>query len=449
MRDSAWTRPFDLTYHKTSVWKSPFGEIAVQLNSTNLLPQLTLSPEAVADIWRQQSHSAKGWFICAPQPGTKFRINKVSWREAKSEHLLKVGLRYDSSSKSHIYEKMFGEIAETLEEDAEVSALDLVKLQAWYRFESKVLHISFSALYPDIVVQIRPIEPLKIVATPLSQELYRNTNEDFRSGVLTMDTAHRLVPLLSSDTMLDNYPCVGIWISGLGNTEDSLTHPFVWAALVRFTQLKQIKARLSADADQYRFLLLSFSKSIKFYETQVVGLAGQSCWRVITRSVVVPISQRSLPYSVVFTPDLPSFGNLTPESSIAHNLNSPDASDFSALQLCDLVECPPAAESNLVDTLEKQASEIKVLQEQIKKLNELVMTLTPCRTCRCNSVTNTPDVRKKTPPIYSPVAKPRQRQKSISRTGSTYEDEFALLKSLRMSKGPLEMVSPPSKEVRH
>lgn len=441
MKDAAWVRPFGLRFQKSTVWSSPIADFAVQFNSTNLLPQLTLSPEALADIWRQQNHNAKGWLVCSPQPGTKFRINKVAWREVKTEDLLKVGLRYDVGSKSQLYDEMLDNVAADLCEGSEISALDLVKLQAWYSLKAKALHVSFSALYPDIIVQLRPVDPLKIVATPLSHELYKSNSEVFRSGVLTMDTAHRLVPLMSLDVMLNTYPCVGIWIAGLG--DDSLTHPLVWAALVRFTQLSHIKARLSSDSEQYRFLLLSFGPSVKFYEAQIAGPNGPPCWRVITRSVDVPFSRSSLPYSVVFTPDLPSFGNLTQQSSIEFEENSPDATDISALQLCDLVDSQPTG-PNFSGILERQANEIRDLQAQIKKLSEVVATMTPCRSCRCSSMTNTPDVHKQASPAYSPVVKSRQRKKLNSRTVSTYEDEFALLKSLRMSKANL-MVSPPRK----
>jgi hypothetical protein len=340
---------------------------------------------------------------------------------------------------------MHADVTAALKDSTEIFALDLVKLQAWYRFESKVLHIAFSALYPDMLVQLRPMDSIKIVATPLSQELYRSSTGDLRSGVLTMDTGHRLVPLTTHDSMLASYPCVGMWVSGLGPAEDCLSHPFVWAALVCFTQLTQVKMRLSSDADEYRFVLLSFGKSMKFFEAQVMGSNGPICWRVISRSCSVPLSQKALPYSVVFTPDLPSFGNLTPQSSIGFDYNSPDTSGLSALQLCDLAANPP--DCNIVGTLEKQASEIKDLKVQVQKLSELVLSLTPCRACRCSSAVTTPDSRKLTPPAYSPVVKTHPRTNSFSRTGSTYDDELALLKSLRLSRGPLGGINlSPSKQ---
>ena len=127
--------------------------------------------------------------------------------------------------------------------------------------KSKELLITGTLLLPSQRLTLRPIYPLLTRNTTLSNSLFSVLRKDKtgcrrdseRTGFLTMDQGHRLLPLLESEPLAKEMPLLGVWVA-CGRS--GARNPLVFAAAVRFMYSKSIVER-SLQSGQ--FLLLLFA----------------------------------------------------------------------------------------------------------------------------------------------------------------------------------------------
>jgi hypothetical protein len=179
-------------------------------------------------------------------------------------------------------EKMMKSIERRISREQCIEPLDICRTLLIFAADkaSAKLQIKCEILYPSISFQFTPISPLKLVSTPLSVKLTQNKRDKFQAGYLTMDQSGRVLPLLPSDPLAYKYPIVGIWVSGIPESQNSkacpIMHPLVWANCVQYIENTNIKDKISPSLEENAFLFLHFSSKPKFFEAST---SGNPCWK--------------------------------------------------------------------------------------------------------------------------------------------------------------------------
>eukprot|EP00891_Asterochloris_glomerata_P000479 jgi/Astpho2/479/fgenesh1_pg.00011_%23_59_t len=140
---------------------------------------------------------------------------------------------------------------------------------------------------PGCSATLRPIYSKRVCNLPLAQTLAEDLRQrhqhpqvvSAQSGLLSMDQARSLLPLLADDPTAYTVPVVGVWVSGVA----SASHPLVWAACLKFLASGQLQDKaLMADG---AFLLLLYQTGTAqpaCFEVHVTGHEGSipvTMWR--------------------------------------------------------------------------------------------------------------------------------------------------------------------------
>ena len=180
------------------------------------------------------------------------------------------------------FDKMMKSIERHIIREQFIEPLDICRTLIIFAADKNTekLQIKCEILYPAISLQFTPICSLKLVSTPLSVKLTQNKREKFQAGYLTMDQSGRVLPLLPSDPLAYKYPIVGIWVTGIPESQNSkafpIMHPLVWANCVQFIENTNIKDKISPSLEDNCFLFLHFSNKPKFYEASTTD---NPCWK--------------------------------------------------------------------------------------------------------------------------------------------------------------------------
>lgn len=131
--------------------------------------------------------------------------------------------------------------------------------------KSKELRVDGSLLLPSQRLTLQPIYPLLTCDTTLSRSLSSVLKKEKtqgvrpvmrdrdRTGFLSMDQGHRLLPLLENEPLAKEMPLLGVWVACGAS---GVRSPLVWAACLRFMYSKSIVERaLQSGA----FLLLLYA----------------------------------------------------------------------------------------------------------------------------------------------------------------------------------------------
>ena len=114
-----------------------------------------------------------------------------------------------------------------------------------------------------------------MVATKLTKQLTSKapSRTELQTGVLTVDSEKRLMPLKGEDKAVSKYPIIGVWVSGLTlpdrkyeSKEDRDAEKIkvieeraeVWTACTRFLLLHDLFDRKSISSSKEVFLLVVF-----------------------------------------------------------------------------------------------------------------------------------------------------------------------------------------------
>ena len=111
-------------------------------------------------------------------------------------------------------------------------------------------------LAPNLSFDFYQISSLKLSPSSLASKLLARKEEhnEFKTGLLALDSEHRILPLLSFDNSMTQFPLVGIWVANVPSTNTSpqldIKSPLVWAAAIRFTlQSRDFKEVQSPSSD--------------------------------------------------------------------------------------------------------------------------------------------------------------------------------------------------------
>jgi hypothetical protein len=122
----------------------------------------------------------------------------------------------------------------------------------------------FQALLPDITFQAQSLNPIPVLATPLSLSLLQPQNIEGRDrmGYLSMNQTRKLVLLQNEDAAVSVAQLVGIWVrfqsprdcissNPRSASADALQHPLTWAAAIRFLFADRVKRRVFVADDTF------------------------------------------------------------------------------------------------------------------------------------------------------------------------------------------------------
>jgi hypothetical protein len=122
-------------------------------------------------------------------------------------------------------------------ETMNVCPLDFIRvnIKFWTDFGTEQLFAGVSVLLPNLSFKINPIQPLKIVSTPLSRLLLGKQTADDKehiqtnfeqfaqggkavaSGFISLDSDKRIYPLMPQDPLLAETAIVGLWMWGVSD----------------------------------------------------------------------------------------------------------------------------------------------------------------------------------------------------------------------------------------
>ncbi|DBA99043.1 hypothetical protein WJX77_007957 [Trebouxia sp. C0004] len=122
---------------------------------------------------------------------------------------------------------------------------------------------------PGSSVLLTPLYAKKVCQVPLSQSLQdgqqQATVKASQNGLLSMDQARSLLPLLADDPNAYGVPLVGVWVSGVA----SPTHPLVWLACLKFFATTQLQDKVMQGDRAFLLLLYAAGSHPSCYEVRV------------------------------------------------------------------------------------------------------------------------------------------------------------------------------------
>ena len=283
----------------SELWnRTPQGK-QVLLRMQSMLPQFKITSEVLKQLWSiSASERTKGSGICtaykySPAHFLSLKVTEVHFLMRgqvmpPADYLLYLSAQSAAlspdrlKSDDKIFDKMMKSIERHVVREQFLEPLDICRTLVLFAADkaSDKLQVKCEILYPAVSLQFTPIGPLKLVSTPLSVKLTQNKRDKFQAGYLTMDQSGRVLPLLPSDPLAYKYPIVGIWVTGIPESQGSkacpIMHPLVWANCVQFLENTNIKDKISPSLEENCFLFLHFASKPKFYEASTTDNA---CWR--------------------------------------------------------------------------------------------------------------------------------------------------------------------------
>ncbi|KAK9839583.1 hypothetical protein WJX84_011274 [Apatococcus fuscideae] len=142
---------------------------------------------------------------------------------------------------------------------------------------SQAARLEGLAMLPGVTLRITPLLTKRICPVPLALHLAQisarphSNHQQARpstghqpgptlrqNGILTLDQARNLLPILVSDPMAYLVPSVGIWLSGVTGPDD----PAVWAAAISFLATSQLQEKLLTPDKAFLVLLYTAEQAV-------------------------------------------------------------------------------------------------------------------------------------------------------------------------------------------
>ncbi|CAG9325779.1 unnamed protein product [Blepharisma stoltei] len=376
MQDSLiyWEKPIISSFQFTSLWECSKSELCMEISFDESLPTFQIAGDVLEEICHRNKNCVLKSF---KSKENKFCIEEVSW-EPSNNGDYSVPLQTSNITPTQIERSCDWALHKADSAIDLISrlpeAFDYIITLASYTIKEKI-EFSWSWIYPKASFQFKILPSFKIISNPLSKQLTHKSSEKFRTGLLTMDSLGRVIALLGTDPMVQQYPCVGIWVSGLNENKRS-SKLSLWSACFHYTQSKKIK-RLSSSQEKLSFMMVIFNKKVSFYE---VNLDESATWNL--HSVSIETTNLNKPLLV--------------SASLLNNpqLNSPS----NGLRTARFGESP-SLDCSISDILSQSQSDVSYFgpqsesfsrDQEIKKLQDQITNLT-------NLITNLPNVLMKTP----------------------------------------------------
>lgn len=222
-----WARKLKFNAIKASLWTLQPDTLTEALPASQYLPVLRMPPDIILEVWRQSrfSHSLNGVLVGFLEGSRHVNLEEVIWKSNRAKHSGDCGVAIRAHEQPtheeldgmlhRIISKLNSGLGTGREPSRVFSPVDLFKVCLIVEASESSLQLDCNLIYPDFSFSIVPARPIKIVSVELSRELVRSQSETFRSGLLTMDSSKRLIPLELKDPHVLTYPLVGVWVSGL------------------------------------------------------------------------------------------------------------------------------------------------------------------------------------------------------------------------------------------
>lgn len=216
MHLSVWSSPIEPHIVQAGLWPQSQASVSYLLEAKTFMPRLTVASDVLHDIRRKARLKTleTGYLQAYHQTDADFTVEDVQWLQLPKADLL-ITLHpkrlLTSADLSHARDKVLPH--SPTHQTPEVS--DFFRYVGTYTAEDEALHLRLAVVYPLCTFQLRRLEKrLKVVNSPLAQQLCAQDQDHFSSGFLTMDQSHRLLPMRASEQGAQTYPLVGIWIAG-------------------------------------------------------------------------------------------------------------------------------------------------------------------------------------------------------------------------------------------
>lgn len=212
-----WEKKIGRPASYADLWEiNPFAP-TITVNSESFIPSFRIKSEVLQEIWSEGAMHLSGCLGTYKQDLHRFNADRLSWESPLVSHF-NIHLLQDipETLLDKAYTKIQKRISQGIgtKEIRQVSHMDLLNLTCKYSVNSSCLSLDFYMLHPSLKLELRTISPFKIVSNPLTKILSHEAHTKFRTGILTMDQARRLLCLLPNDEIAITYPTIGIWAAG-------------------------------------------------------------------------------------------------------------------------------------------------------------------------------------------------------------------------------------------
>lgn len=215
MQLSAWSVPIAPHIASAGLWPQSLYKVSYELQAKGFLPKLTVASDVLHDIRRRARLRTldTGYLQAYHQSSEHFTVEDIQWLVQPNADLLVL-----------LHPKRLLTSADLMQaRDCTVSCCasgrtpiptDYFRFIGAYNSEGDALRLQLVVVYPLCTFELRKLEKrLKVVNCPLAQDLCSQSQDYFRSGFLTMDQSHRILPVQASDQAARTYPLVGIWVA--------------------------------------------------------------------------------------------------------------------------------------------------------------------------------------------------------------------------------------------
>lgn len=300
--------------------RTPQGK-AIASHASSMIPQFKLTSEALEVMWTvgagvETRNPLTGFLVghkFSPKHYLSVKLAECQWHISRATRpqgdyaiqLFPTRLESPAAEmleiERHEIDALLSTIQASLDsvrDDVSLEPLDICKAAIAFSIDkmNQMLYMKCELVHPSASLQFTPIQPLKLVSSPLTAQLIQEVKGrkgKFQTGFLTLDQSKRVLPMLVTDPMAYRCGLVGMWVSGVpapatisdNSRYSPLTHPLVWTAAMRYLQSSTIKDRVSPSPEQNTFLFIHFSANTKFYE---VATLEESVWRTVQSCYEVP-----------------------------------------------------------------------------------------------------------------------------------------------------------------
>lgn len=243
-----------------------------------------------------------------------------------------------------------------------VQPVDLLRVECYLTSDNHQISLHFLRVWPSLSLSFQPIAPLRIVSTELAVRLIKEKREDnkFRTGLLTMDKAKRLILLRAQDPHVPDLSLVGLWLSGLPKSKPDSCAQLLWSSSVHYL-LSSSLHRLSNSPLSLSFLLLITSSPLTLYEVTAMARPG---WVLSTADLLISGTEP---------------GDMTVPLRFEESLRNSVSSEASTRTSEDSSH---KLQSSAEDLIKEQTMVLKDLERQLTVLKQQMFTTAVPQTAR-------------------------------------------------------------------
>jgi len=272
--DTSVLRTISPSISPSNLWPASFGPPR-RLGPEPWLPQLTIASDVLNDLRKQADSLLTGYLLGYFQSSQITALEELYWTEAPPADLcirLDPRRRIADREVQAAIEATHHTLGRRSERSVSPEALHYFRLLGAYNKSAEEVTLSLQLVYPHCVFTLQALsKKVRLVASPLAEELVRRPGSDIRSGLLTMDQQLRVLPLLSNDPLVLSCPLVGVWVAG-----DLPSDARLWAVCTQYVTHPQLRQRVGNDLNS--FLLIDFSKGLACYQASLQRPTAQ--WQV-------------------------------------------------------------------------------------------------------------------------------------------------------------------------